>query len=1514
MPEKYIYNGKIVQRADVEEAAKRSSLDLDAYLQKSGISVVNDNYNFNGKTISAEEILNAANQSKLGFDDYIQKAAITAIPDVKKKEASDEELPTGSATPINGAETIAPLPLESDSESNGAFVSGVISAGAGLSSKKPAKSDIKNFLNGDNKFTQPIPPATGDLASYFPTLEHVDGFSVLGQQKAAKGIEESLKSPTVSGIKNLAETGLKQKVSDIYAGLYFKNQERKEQGKKELSIDLSAVKKELTDQFNKRFLAGELTDEDIEMLKIGNPLVRKGDSGIDNSKIAAQINQKSKNLKDFARAKDVDGNSYYFTNKGIQQRLDFLTASINNAEAGNDSDDIDVDGNLMPRGDYLKKLRQEKQDLVDQQWFLKNDFKNNRFDPVAKKYVSQLISDISKSGEIDMAGIGGTGISQDEDLYIKKYVDSYLKKQNNPVINAEAGNTEAPLQGREYNTVYNEVRDYFHNIVPVKNWVDNSMKAFMQPEKNKQFAPIIDNYKKINEYFSTDETQKFESILNATTDANQSVIFDKYNKILSANPKFVDLLNKYKSEVENNLITKEESLIALEKELRSIPELQPILKQQDKEIQGTIIAATKEREKRLINGLSDLPKNIIMYDDGTIGVNGKTKEETKKFVDDYIKTTEDATKRAVENVANDRKVNADELMTGAAKYTTGIAQGYGSMMESATRWLSNSFGVGSSMRDYYSTGNKVIGEVVENSEWAKNHFKFNGIRSLLDPAYYAYNVGQSAPYMIPGALATIATGGGAGGAIIGGTISSAIETAQNKLQIYNDLLTTGKDEHGLAITPYGASKAMADDNEFLPNLLLASLEFGTLFRAAKTVKPSINIAGGIADLGKTGVAESSQESIQGWYQYNAQQKALGKPELDVWDYMQTDDFRQNFYAGGAGGTGFGVGAKSAQMITHSRNVSDWKKMVESGNDELARGSLYSYIQQKEKNNQGSLFRDGLKLRLQNEQYKDESERKGLLQFLDYSVKLADAVKQLNVSPDNITGMAAAHNIALSELNSDLANDNEGKAIQKVYNNKSKEYLDRAEQLINGNTEDLYYVNSVTGNPVFISKQTANTLQQEGVLDKLVKDGKITGASDNIKLQPIPEKSAPAPVEDKNERFKPKPVQTPEEIAAPIVEKKISPQENIPDALKDVESTEKALEDLDEKTYYELVDLQTDTIERDKEVEALDKLNLSAKEHNKRVDKINKKYEKELSVSLAQAYHNAKADGSNPELVKAVEDTLAPNDRLKPQPVQTPEGIATLVGNNDIVKRVEETLNIPNEEAEVLSMLHSSNILTPVEKRTLYRQYKSGVMSATEVNKYTGVDVADIQSGNLDKWANVVLSKMKGKKIEAEDISFEEVEPVSKPIATPVEDKNADISSEQDVIDYFNKKYKGLNARNIDEVTLIAESSANKDSKADMEVLDNFRNRNEAQSKPQTEQTVTTETQKAADEKIIQLTEERDSKLKDAFKPEIDLEDLGENDLNPDKHSSKLMATQSAKRTAVVKRFENLKKLIECVWT
>jgi len=117
---------------------------------------------------------------------------------------------------------------------------------------------------------------------------------------------------------------------------------------------------------------------------------------------------------------------------------------------------------------------------------------------------------------------------------------------------------------------------------------------------------------------------------------------------------------------------------------------------------------------------------------------------------------------------------------------------------------------------------------------------------------------------------------------------------------------------------------------------------------------------------------------------------------------------------------------------------------------------------------------------------------------------------------------------------------------------------------------------------------------------------------------------------------------------------------------------------------------------------------------------------------------------------------------KPAPVVEAPAVELTPEENKQLKvqsgKIEDALGISSEEADVLLLIHSSNLLTPDEKAILYRQYKRGVMSIYDIKKYTAIDLEEINSGVIDKWAEVLLNiqREKGSKLTADDIDFEEI--------------------------------------------------------------------------------------------------------------------------------------------------------------
>lgn len=90
--------------------------------------------------------------------------------------------------------------------------------------------------------------------------------------------------------------------------------------------------------------------------------------------------------------------------------------------------------------------------------------------------------------------------------------------------------------------------------------------------------------------------------------------------------------------------------------------------------------------------------------------------------------------------------------------------------------------------------------------------------------------------------------------------------------------------------------------------------------------------------------------------------------------------------------------------------------------------------------------------------------------------------------------------------------------------------------------------------------------------------------------------------------------------------------------------------------------------------------------------------------------------------------------------------------------VKNVLGLSEKDSDVLAIIYNAD-LTSDEKKILWRQYKRGVMSLNDVKNYSGtIDLEQLNSEDIGKWARAALSKQKSKsgKFNAEDIEFEDL--------------------------------------------------------------------------------------------------------------------------------------------------------------
>jgi hypothetical protein len=168
------------------------------------------------------------------------------------------------------------------------------------------------------------------------------------------------------------------------------------------------------------------------------------------------------------------------------------------------------------------------------------------------------------------------------------------------------------------------------------------------------------------------------------------------------------------------------------------------------------------------------------------------------------------------------------------------------------------------------------------------------------------------------------------------------------------------------------------------------------------------------------------------------------------------------------------------------------------------------------------------------------------------------------------------------------------------------------------------------------------------------------------------------------------------------------------ALKDVESTAKALEEL------------SNTKDRQKS-DAYFELNDYTKGKNGFGLPVDENYNKKLS----EAYHKAKADGSNPELVKAVEDLLG---KEKPQPLEA------------LTQSIEDVINGKLEDIEGHTEQEVESILNDIYEE---RQKKPEYIKTTDGGRNI-IETKDVEK-NFPTFYKRVISKFSNVAWDSNDI-------------------------------------------------------------------------------------------------------------------------------------------------------------------
>ena len=112
------------------------------------------------------------------------------------------------------------------------------------------------------------------------------------------------------------------------------------------------------------------------------------------------------------------------------------------------------------------------------------------------------------------------------------------------------------------------------------------------------------------------------------------------------------------------------------------------------------------------------------------------------------------------------------------------------------------------------------------------------------------------------------------------------------------------------------------------------------------------------------------------------------------------------------------------------------------------------------------------------------------------------------------------------------------------------------------------------------------------------------------------------------------------------EPKAEPQ--VPAQEVEIEEVDRFLDSTDQETFNKLTELKQPNLTT--AVNEIEALNLPLEENNRRIAEVNQQFKEEATQTISEAYSKAKQDGSNPELVLALESLVKENTAKKMQQV------------------------------------------------------------------------------------------------------------------------------------------------------------------------------------------------------------------------------------------------------------------------
>jgi hypothetical protein len=822
-------------------------------------------------------------------------------------------------------------------------------------------------------------------------------------------------------------------------------------------------------QVTANYKNNSLTAADVDQKPTG------GTPGPSPEQVSNAINNKGKNIDKWANSPSNLSSSFLVKEKqdvdGQIAQMDSFNSRKLAYGAGKSEEFEKQLNDLKAKRDYLsgeigKNYNYEKghlvPELVDQ---LKGQVDDSEFDPQTHQ-----LRPISVE-------------------WVARHVDDIMNKKNNSVVNA-AVSGDLDDKKRTYADLTKSVIDQL-NLIPIQKAQHQFAKEYA--DKHPEIKEALNANEEVHDYFSTGKFDDVKAKVKIQTDKGFINTQNRYygeGGIFPKNQDYVGIMHKYAQLVHDGKMSDEVARKQMDAEVNQNPALKKIKGNFDSEIKKVIENSQKQYEGYVVEGLQKKHPQYTVYSDGTPGLASIPEDKFKKLIGGYREGMDGIAKEmgAETNEAFKRQANAKAEAQGP--FFGSLAASTNALMSGLTKMVFNKTGWGGDhVRNFEAS--EIASPNASQSDVAAT-WNWKGYESLVNPNFYLSGLGGMVPVIAGGAAVTATTEGSGLPEYVGWLANAGLFTAQSSLSTYDQLLNT-KDANGNMLSESDAAHFTADQaaKDFLPNVLMMAMTSGTLLKAKGIAKPTVLGTVGKAALGA--VEAQPFFTWQGYNDYATLLKAQGKTP-DIYDYMQSKEFRDNMVNGLVLGGGLSL---LHAPFNHFKAVDNYEKLIHTSEGEFKNMLPQNYVLGQEMAGNGDYMRDALKMHVFNvdpSSLNEEGKKnlKDLQVAMKYSVNLDRNIKSGNLDRTNVNDLYQAHNLALADQHdylSEQAAKEGNKNLSDIYKDKAKDYREQAKASANDQAKFHYLIND-EGHPIFMSDNSFKVLDKEGKIGQWLKDGTV----------------------------------------------------------------------------------------------------------------------------------------------------------------------------------------------------------------------------------------------------------------------------------------------------------------------------------------------------------------------------------------------------------------------------------------